>query len=97
MYLVEILIPANGGEDELRRLRDELTERFGGVTIFSRSPAVGLWKERTSSRPERDDIIVLEVMTEELERDWWRGYRGTLESRLGEELIVIRSTVIELL
>lgn len=97
MFLVEILVPANGGEGELTRLRDELTERFGGVTIFSRSPAVGLWKETSSSTPERDEIIVFEVMTGDLKRDWWRGYRETLESRFGEDLIVMRATVIETL
>lgn len=96
MYLIELLMPAGEGE-KLRRMRDELTDRFGGVTVFSRSPAVGLWKESDSSPPERDDIIVFEVMTPNLERDWWRGYRETLETRFGEDLIVVRVGEVETL
>ena len=49
-YLVQVLLPThrrNGASvaaEEFARVRVELTERFGGVTAYSRSPATGLWK-----------------------------------------------------
>jgi hypothetical protein len=52
MYLIEILLPL---QDESRkpfpaepyeRVAQRLTERFGGVTSFTRAPAEGRWKAR---------------------------------------------------
>ena len=73
MHLVQILLPLydNQGEPfpqrEYAQVRDELTERFGGITTFVRSPAEGLWKE-TPTTTVRDDIVIYEVMTERLDR-----------------------------
>jgi hypothetical protein len=64
MYLIEILLPL---QDESRkpfpaepyeRLAQRLTERFGGVTSFSRAPAEGRWKSQGTTG--RDDIVVVE-------------------------------------
>jgi hypothetical protein len=59
-------------------VRDELTERFGGVTAHRRSPAEGLWKEDEGS-VSRDEVVIYEVMTEELDREEWRRYGAELE------------------
>jgi hypothetical protein len=39
------------------KVRAKLTEKFGGLTTYSRAPAEGLWSK--GSEVKRDDIIVL--------------------------------------
>jgi hypothetical protein len=95
MHLIQILLPLydNAGnifdEELYGTVRRELTERFGGLTAFTRAPAQGLWKD--AGKTHRDDIVVFEVMTEELDADWWRGYRQTLEKTFRQDEIVIRA------
>jgi hypothetical protein len=99
MFLVQILLPLdrNDGERQPRALfdsvRGELVERFGGLTAYSRSPAVGLWSKGAHGT-ERDDVIIVEVMTERLDRLWWADFRRTLEVRFGQETVVVRAVPI---
>ena len=102
MYLVQILLPMydNGGHpfphQEYVQIRDELTERFGGITAYVRSPAEGLWKD-TATMTVHDDIVIYEVMTEALDRGWWRGYRETLALRFRQDLLIVRVNEVQLL
>lgn len=102
MNLIQILLPLydNGGkpfpQQEYLRVRDELTERFGGITTYVRSPAKGLWKESPTSTVH-DDIIIYEVMTELLDRQWWREYREELARRFLQELLIVRVSEVQLL
>ena len=102
MHLVEIFLPLsdNAAEsfppDLFAAVHAELTERFGGLTAFSRAPAVGLWKEDDGGAT-RDDIVVLEVMAEDLDRGWWNAYRRRLESRFRQDVIVIRASTVEMI
>lgn len=102
MHVIEILLPLAGNDGKPfapglhSAVRDELAEHFGGVTAFTRSPAEGLWKPDEGS-PERDDIIIFEVMADWLDRSWWRGYRSGLERRFGQDVIVVRASEVELL
>src|ERR1041385_9237813 len=84
VFLVQILLPLR---DRAGRhfppslfglVREELTERFGGLTAYSRAPAEGLWDD-PQARRQRDDIVISEVMLEELDRQWWAGFRRDLE------------------
>lgn len=99
MFLVEILLPLYDNEGrrfaapEFDRVRDELTARFGGVTAFRRSPAEGVWKEGGEVNVDR--VVVFEVMSDGLEREWWREYRAGLERRFRQEKIVVRATEFE--
>jgi hypothetical protein len=99
MYLIQLLLPLrkNDGSPQpgalFGEVRDELMERFGGLTSFSRAPAEGLWDSGDSV--DRDQVIVLEVMADELERDWWRDYRAQLEPRFVQDEIMIRASVVE--
>ena len=51
MYLVQLLLPLYDNEKNafdhslFEGVRSELTQEFGGITAFTRSPAEGLWKE----------------------------------------------------
>ena len=100
MFLIEFFLPLfdNDGarfpKDEFERVRRELTERFGGVTAFMRSPAMGLWADDTG-QVRRDDIVSFEVMAETLERDWWRNYREQLGKRFRQQEIVMRANSFE--
>jgi hypothetical protein len=99
-YLIQILLPlhfcdgSNVPADLFSQVRAELTEAFGGVTAYTRSPATGLWK-RTEDDVERDQVIMIEVVSEGLDRDWWTRYREALEQRFGQEEIHARALAIE--
>lgn len=102
MHLIEILLPLSDndgkrfGPDLHATVRDELIEHFGGVTAFTRSPAEGLWQPEEGER-ERDEIVILEVMADWLDRGWWRTYRAELERRFRQDEIVVRAREVELL
>jgi hypothetical protein len=76
--------------DDLGRILVELTNRFGGATAFTRAPAAGLWQQGRSI--EHDRIVIMEVMVERLDREWWARYRRSLEREFGQERILIRAT-----
>ena len=69
--LIQILLPLSDDEGRpfpaanFHCLAQKLTEKFGGVTSFTRSPAEGRWKQDESTN--HDDIVVIEVMTDELD------------------------------
>ena len=101
MHLVQLFVPLTDADghrierDRYRALRDELSATFGGVTIFARAPAQGLWQPRADAPAERDDIVIFEVMTAELDRSWWRRLRMRLEIEFAQEQIVIRAMAYE--
>ena len=100
MYLIQILLPLRDNEGEafprewLDRVRASLTERFGGATAHLQAPAEGLWKDPEGGI-DRDRVVIIEVMAERLDRDWWRRYRSELEARFRQEEVVIRATETE--
>ena len=95
-WVIEIFLPtkANDGQPFSRALfdqvRDELFRRFGGVMLFTRSPAEGLWAGE-GERPSVDRVITVEVMTDTLDRSWWASYRRTLEERFRQDEVLVRS------
>ena len=104
MHLVQILLPLydNDGRPIDRalfaRVAAELTERFGGLTAYTRAPAEGIWKEESESgATARDQIVIYEVMTEALDAAWWGGYRRGLEERFRQEVVVVRAQETRLL
>ncbi len=101
MYLVQILLPTHDndgkpfGEPVLAAIHGDLVEKFGGLTAYSRAPARGTWSPAGDST--LDDIVVVEVMTQMLETDWWRQFRTTLEQTLRQHRIVVRAHRIEMI
>jgi hypothetical protein len=96
MFVIQLLLPlttSDGGrrpQEQFAEVRTTLTARFGGVTAYSRAPAEGLWVTNDTG-VSRDDVIVVEVMAEELDRPWWTEYRKELERQFEQEEIVIRA------
>ena len=100
-FLVQILLPRrrNGNPDapdaNFAQTRAELVERYDGVTAYLRSPAQGAWTA-PDGRIERDDVVMIEVVTEQFERAWWRAYAEKLAERFEQEAIHIRALPAEL-
>ena len=102
MHLIQLLLPLHDNNKDdfpaayFEKLRQDLTDRFGGVTAFVRTPAVGLWKEANDD-VSRDEVILFEVMSPELDTLWWRDYRTELQEKFRqEEVLVWASTVTRL-
>jgi hypothetical protein len=81
----------------LQALARELTDRFGGVTCYSRAPAEGLWQQEEDTPPDRDDIIIYEVMAEAFDRSFWSTLQKRLERDLAQSKIVVRAQPLEVL
>ena len=96
MHLVQLLLPVHdeSGRPFPRKLYDtlvaELTDRFGGVTAYTRAPAAGLWEEN-SGQTVRDDVVVYEVMADQLDEKWWKALRSRLESAFKQDELVVRT------
>jgi len=94
MWLVQIFFPLGAGSAEaLRDIKEELSARFGGVTAYSRAPAEGIWRDGDTK--EKDDVVIVEVMADELDRGWWHDLRARLERRLDQDELVVRAQGIE--
>ncbi|GEO03847.1 hypothetical protein AAE02nite_15110 [Adhaeribacter aerolatus] len=102
MQLIQILLPLYNNQKEpfaqtvFNEIQQELTEKFGGITSFSRAPATGLWKEN-EEKTVKDEIIIYEVMAETLDRNWWQHYKAILEKTFRQEEILIRAWEIQVL
>lgn len=102
MHLIQLLLPLcdNDGhpfpQSMYLQIRDELTEQFGGITTYLRSPAEGLWKEGKCCTV-RDEIVIYEVMAKELNRVWWQEFREKLEFLFRQESIIVRASLIDML
>ena len=94
-WLVTLLLPLYDnegrafGDAAFAEVRRELSERFGGLTAYTRAPAEGVWRD--AGRTQRDEVVVLEVMADDLDRAWWADYRRALEGRFRQDEIVVRA------
>jgi hypothetical protein len=97
MYIIEIFLPLHDNvgtafpSSVFTQIRLELANRFGGVTAFVRSPAVGIWKD-DEGIARRDDIVVFEVMADDVDEGWWTSYRRRLEEAFRQDEVLIRAT-----
>jgi hypothetical protein len=100
VFLVEFFLPLSDNEghefarEAFDRVRDELTDKFGGVTAFMRSPAAGHWED-DAGVVRRDELVSIEVMADALDREWWRNYREQLRARFRQQEIVMRASSFE--
>ena len=88
--LLQMLIPTRDkelhlfGPDEFSRVRRELTDQFGGVTAYSRAPAEG----DPGKGVERDDIVVIEVVVERIDTEWWESISRTARDKFQQDRIL---------
>ena len=104
MVLIQLLLPTSFPEGsasrdasaEISETRRELTEKFGGLTAYVRSPAKGTWTAPDGDKAH-DDVVMVEVVTGEFDRGWWRTYADRLAARFRQEAVHVRAMSIELL
>ena len=100
MHLIQLLLPVrdNAGvpfpRADFERVRVELTERYGGVTAYRRSPASGVWRDE-GGEEARDEVVMVEVMVGKLQRQSWAEYRRVLERRFRQAELVVRALRID--
>ena len=96
MHLIQILLPTydNRGQrfDDavFSKTRAELVERFGGVTAYLRATASGAWIA-PDGNVERDEMVMVEVVADELDPGWWQEYLRVLRARFGQDEILARA------
>ena len=104
MVLIQMLLPTNGptvagAPDTMAALaetRRELADTFKGLTAYVRSPAKGLWTA-PDGHAEQDDVVMVEVVTDNFDRRWWRAYATVLADRFRQDEIHIRGMQIQTL
>jgi hypothetical protein len=102
MHLIQLLLPLYGNDKKplprqlFAQVREELVERFGGLTAYTRAPVSGLWQEH-DGQTTHDDLVIYEVMAEQLDENWWRLYRKELEARFAQSALVVRAQQVKLL
>jgi hypothetical protein len=101
MHLVQILLPVRDndgkpfGPHPFEDIAWRLSKKFGGITAYNRAPAEGRWE--TSGKTQHDDVLVVEVMVEALDKSWWRDFRSQLETTFRQSQVIVRAQTIELL
>ena len=97
--LIQIILPLKDNDGTpfpdtlLRGIQAELCDWFGGVTAYNRAPAEGVWQ--SGDGKQKEQVIIIEVTAETLDRDWWRTFREKTERVLGQDELVIRAHAIE--
>jgi len=72
-----------------QNLNKELKERFGGLTVYNRTPATGLW-EQDAKTTVRDELLVYEILTSSVENEYWQPLKAKLEKQFAQtELLVL--------
>ena len=99
MVLIQLLLPAtamaSGGDAAMLALtRAELAERFNGVTTYLGSPAQEWWTA-SDGDIEQDDAVMVEVVTQNFDRHWWRSYAAKLAGRFRRDAIHVQALPVE--
>jgi hypothetical protein len=96
MYLIQLLLPVSAAPDAeaFASTREELADKFGGVTAYSRAPAEGIWRSPAGDE-SRDSVLMVEVLVQTFDRPWWRAYRDRLARRFRQEEIHVRAIPAE--
>jgi len=97
-WLIQLLLPTRDNQKQpiaghhFAGVQAKLAEQFGGVTAYQRSPASGLWKG-CDGAVDGDEVVMVEVQAEVLDREWWRAYR--LDREFRQDTILMRAMRIE--
>jgi len=92
--LIQIYLPLYDTAGEaipaslFQEVTDVLTDRFGGLTKYTRSPAEGLWKE-AEEKTVKDDILIYEVIAPDLDATFWQDYKEVLKRQFKQEELLI--------
>jgi hypothetical protein len=99
-HLIQLLLPTSDDRGRpfdgslFASTRAELVKRFGGITAYLRSPAAGAWVAPEGT-VERDEVVMVEVVVDDLDRAWWHDYLLLLRARFDQEEIHARAIAME--
>lgn len=92
---VELFIPLINQQNntsihkKYNQLRIQLLSKFGGLTIYKRTPVEGLWNDE-NEKTVQDDIMIYEIMIQQVDLNYWKDLKRSLEKSLNQEEIIIR-------
>jgi len=101
-YVVQVALPLTDSAGKalaqrlFRETRKELTERFGGIGVCTRTQLDGPSRP-ISGKSRRDNSVIYEVTSEHIDREWWSEYRRILETRFRHEPVRVRAGTMTLL
>jgi hypothetical protein len=101
VYLIQLLLPTRSPDgatlnDAVKLTRDELVQRFGGITAYLQSPAAGAWTA-DGGDVEQDAVVLVEVVADAFDRAWWRSFASRLKQRFDQQAMHVRASRIEML
>jgi inorganic pyrophosphatase len=91
-YRVELMLPAEASNGKpfppayFSQLKTQLTEKFGGLTCYTRSP-LGYWKDK--GKIINQALVVYEILTRELDQSYWQKLKEKLEKKFHQQEILI--------
>jgi inorganic pyrophosphatase len=100
--LIQIYLPLYEKEEKpfpgllYKQVKKELTDKFGGLTMYTRAPAKGFWKA-DEHHTSVDDLLIYEVLTTDVDEQFWSNYKKALEKQFKQEEIMIRCSSIRVL
>ncbi len=92
--LVQLLLPIVNGKGEpfpenlYARLNAVLKSRFGGFTVYSRSPVSGIWKD-DQGKTKKDELLVYEVLIHSADSAYWTWLKTKLEKEFSQQEIQV--------
>jgi inorganic pyrophosphatase len=93
--LIQLFLPLNQKNGKafpksyFEEVKQSLTKKFLGLSVYTNEPADGYW-ENDSNKIVEDRVIIYEVMANEIDLDFWKHYRATLEKQFKQDVIVVR-------
>lgn len=70
-------------------LKQQLVEKFGGISMYEQAPITGLWKENEQA-VQRDRLMIFEVMATTIDVDYWRALKEKLQKKFRQQEVLIR-------
>jgi hypothetical protein len=101
VHLVQLLLPTRDRQGQpipaakAADTRTELVEKFGGVTAYLRAAASGAWINDAGVL-ERDELVMVEVVVDDFDREWWQSYATRLAQRFDQDEMHIRALPLQI-
>ncbi|MEJ2881009.1 inorganic diphosphatase [Pedobacter sp. GR22-6] len=94
--LVQLLLPLQDRDGKgfpdafYEKFQHQLTEKFGGLTVYQRNPAEGFWKEGRSETV-KEAMLVHEVLVGTIDEAYWKNLKASLLKQFRQDDILITS------
>jgi inorganic pyrophosphatase len=81
-------------EKNFSDLASELKENFGGVTVYSHTPATGQWKQE-NGKTVGDNLLVYEVLLSNPDKKYWVKLKARLEKQFRQQELLVLITKVQ--